>query len=166
MIGVFSALGFLTDNPETMVPVYLIFFIVLFGAILIYNKIHHRKKEPNLKAHRMIKKILGIILFIISFILPAYVLRNTGFPTGTLVMISVMTLVLIIVAGFAVYSINTKKTLLAIIGYVLLIIVAYVPGRAMQMHDTSYSALGTAYYLSILVAILAWWGVNLATDKK
>jgi len=163
VIGAFASLGFLTDNPTIMVPAYMVFFFIVFGATALYVLKHQKRKEPNEKFKILLRKIIGVLLSVIAVVTPAYILKGADFPDTVYILLSLATLILIGLCGFAINFINKSKKniFLGILGYFILIAVAFIPGMAMQKYDPSYSALGTAYYAAVLVSISSWWGISL-----
>jgi len=168
VIGVFSALGFLTDNPGTTLPGYTVFFLLVFAGVYLYLKNVKRKDDTDNKNKVLIRKIIGVALFVLGIITPVFMLKSADFPTGVYILLLFITLVLVaIVLGATVVINNIRKNLiLGIIGYLLVIVVSVIPGYLMQTYDSSYSALGTAYYIAVLVSILCWWGTSLFLRKN
>jgi hypothetical protein len=167
---VFSSVGFATDNPQLMVPAYAIFFLLVFGLVLIYVKSHKQVMVTNTKSTVLIKKISGIILLALSFYMPAWFVKGAHFTSGVYILITVLTIVAVAISTGAVIIINKnrkKNVVFEIIGYLILVLVSTLPAVAMVQYDNSYSALGTAYYAALAVAIFSWWGLSLfAVNKK
>lgn len=171
-----AALGFFTDNPRVMVPVYFVFFLAVFSGIYLYNNyrfkntkkivgVRTEKREAELmraqEAKRIPHIIQGSILLLLSLFVPTFVFRDVGFTFGIHILLFFSTLVMILLAIIAVYMINKKTLLHGIIGYVLLILISSMPALLMTQHDRSYHALGTAYYTALIITIIAWYGSDL-----
>ena len=163
LLFAFASLGFATDNPGLMVPVYFIFFLLVFASVFIYNMKRQRKKEEAGITHvkpAIIDKIFGIILVLAAIFTPSFILQRIGFTFTIHLVLVLLTLVLIAASIFAVTLINKKKFPHNLIGYIILIVICSVPALAMMQHDRSYYAMGTAYYTAIIVALFAWFGVT------
>ena len=90
------------------------------------------------------------------------------FNVGMAILLMLITAAVMVVGGLGVFIINKFKDnnlLLAILGYVVLIVVATVPALLMMQVDSSYSALGVAYYTAVFIALFSWWGVALFATK-
>ncbi len=77
--------------------------------------------------------------------------------------------VLIALAVFAISMINKSRgnnVLMVLLGYFILIIISAIPALGIIQYDSSYNALGTAYYSAILISIFAWWGISLYSKKE
>lgn len=166
---VFSSVGFATDNPQLMVPAYAIFFLLVFGLVLIYVKSHKQVMVTNSKSSVMIKKISGIALLGLAFYMPTWFVKGAHFTSGIYILITALTIVAVAISVGAIIMINKnrqKNVALEIVGYFILILVSTLPAIAMTQYDNSYSALGTAYYAALAVAIFSWWGLSLYTAQK
>ncbi len=167
--AVFSSVGFATDNPQLMVPAYAIFFLLVFGLVLIYVKSHKQVMVASSKSAVMIKKASGIILLLISFYMPTWFVKGAHFTSGIYILITALTIVAVAISVGAVILINKnrgKNIALEIVGYLILVLISTLPAIAMIQYDNSYSALGTAYYAALAVAIFSWWGISLFTVKN
>jgi len=167
--AVFSSVGFATDNPQLMVPAYAIFFLLVFGLVLIYVKSHKQVLVTDSKSAVMIKKISGVFLVGLSFYMPTWFVKGAHFTSGIYILITALTIVAVAISVGAIMLINKnrqKNIALEIVGYLILVLVSTLPAIAMVQYDNSYSALGTAYYAALAVAIFSWWGISLFTAQK
>jgi len=98
--------------------------------------------------------------------LPAQVFSNFGFPFITLLIIFVFAAILVAIGAFAVLIINKYGGFFSVLGYLLLLIAAFLPAIAMSSYDLSYGALSTVYYLVLLLAIFSWVGLSMVFTKK
>lgn len=168
LLAAFASIGFTTDDPTFGVPFYLVFFVVAFLLVYLYLKTHQKRHQVNAKTIDTLHKITGIVLLLIAVLSPTMIFRSANFPVMTYVIVSLITLVLIGVGALAATMINSEKEnnlVSKILGYLLLIIISTVPALVMMTYDSSYNALGMAYYASVLVAIFSWWGFSLYSRK-
>lgn len=169
----FTALGFFTDNPKVMVPVYFLFFLIVFGGVFAYNVYkfkttkavvsadHSKRFVQNIGASKLYMTIAGFALILIAMLVPTIIFRDVGFTIGIHILLIFVTLILIIAGAFAVFLINKKTLLHGIIGYAMLVVISSMPAVIMMQHDRSYHALGTAYYSALIITILAWYGTDI-----
>ncbi|HEX38416.1 MAG TPA: hypothetical protein ENG70_06160 [Candidatus Cloacimonetes bacterium] len=161
----FAAIGFASDNPYRTSIIWIIIAIVIFGVGFFIKK-HTKRKTVTTKAHIIARKIIGIILVLIACYLPVMVFGNVGFPFITLLLIFIFAAVLIALGALAVLIINKYGGFMSFVGYLLMLIVAFLPALAMSGYDLSYSALSTVYYLLLLLAIFSWLGLSMIFAKK
>jgi len=168
LLASFASIGFTTDDPTFGVPFYLVFFVVVFLLVYLYIKTHRAHRQTDAKTIDLLHKITGIVLLVIAVLSPTMIFRSANFTTMIYVIISLITLVLMGVGALAISMINSdkdNKMIARILGYLLLIIISAVPALVMISYDSSYNALGMAYYAAVLVAIFSWWGFSLYSRK-
>lgn len=168
-----SSLGFFTDNPKTMVPIYFVFFLLVFAGMYAYTayRFKNTKQIVTVRSEKQKKKLMqaaetnslhrliqGIFLTAVSIFVPSFIFRDVGFTVGIHIFLIFLTLVLLAAATFSVYLINKKTLLHGIIGYAALVIICSMPAIVMMQYDRSYNALGTAYYSALVITVLAWYG--------
>ena len=172
LLFVFSSIGFLTDDPSTMVPIYLIFFTLLFAGILGYHiyRFKNARQIIDVRINRQEKKthvsttvsifelIIGAVLLLAAFITPSYVFKEVGFTAGIHILLVVSSMMLVALAVVAIMLINKQKPHFIAIGYGMLVILCSFPAIIMMQHDKSYHALGTAYYVAFVITVLSWIG--------
>lgn len=169
LLAAFASIGFTTDDPGFGIPFYLVFFIVVFLLVFLYVKSHQKHQKTNIKSLILLHKITGIILLLVAVFSPTIIFKSANFPAMTYVIISLITLVLMGVGTLAVTMINSEKEnklVPRILGYLLLIAISVVPAIVMMSYDSSYNALGMAYYAAVSVAVLSWWGFSLYSRKS
>jgi hypothetical protein len=170
IIFAFSALGLGSDNPVRSVLIWAGLAVIIFAVGFVIAKKSHRRTGTT-RAHIIIRRIFGIILILFGCILPDLVLGKANFPFGIQVLIFVFALLLIALGALAVSLINKylsgeKGVIFSALGYILLIIGAFLPALAMASYDSSYGALATAYYLLIALSIFSWVGLSMLSAKK
>jgi hypothetical protein len=164
-----SSFGFASDNPELAIPVYGVFFLVIFGLVFLYVKKNQKRHEADPNVKHLLHKIFGAILVVISLMIPTLIFRSADFPFVTYILMTVGAAILIALSIFAISMINKSRgnnVLMVLLGYLILIIISAVPALGIVQYDSSYNALGTAYYTAILISIFAWWGLSLFTQKE
>ena len=160
LLAAFSALGFITDNPSQMVPLYFLFFLVVFTLVFLYN-LKKKRKRGNKTHQALVKKILGVFLVVVAVLTPYYIFRQVGFTFTIYAMITIVAIALIILGALSVVLIKRPKLIEKILGYIALLVICSVPALMMIQYDRSYNALGTAYYGALIVATLSWWGIDI-----
>ncbi|MBN2017393.1 MAG: hypothetical protein JW794_04585 [Candidatus Cloacimonetes bacterium] len=161
----FAAIGFASDDPYRTSIIWVIVAIVIFGVGFFIKK-HTKRRTVTTKSQIIIKKVIGMILLLIGCLLPAQVFGNFGFPFITLLLIFVFALVLVALGAIAILIINKFGGIIAVLGYLLLLVTAFLPALAMSGYDLSYGALSTVYYLVLLLAIFSWVGLSMVFAKK
>ena len=164
IIMAFSALGLGSDNPSRSVLIWAIVAVIIFSIGFVIAKHSHRRTATT-QTQILFKRIFGVILIVFGCILPDFVLSKANFAFTIQALIFVFALLLIVLGAFAVFLIK-KGAFLAFIGYILLIIGAFLPALAMASYDISYNALGTVYYLLIALALFSWLGISMIAVKK
>jgi len=84
-------------------------------------------------------------------------------------LLALITALVMFLCGVGIWIINKFKdvnALLAILGYVVLVVVAAIPALLMMGVDSSYSSLGVAYYSAVFIAVLGWGGASLYFGGK
>jgi len=169
LLAAFGSLGFSSDNPAVGVPAFLLFFVLVFFLTYLYIKKHQEHQTINFKTINLIKKIAGIIILLFALFTPHFVFRTANFPFLTYLLIFLMNIILIALGVLAVTMINSvknKRKFNSLLGYLILIIISAVPALLMISYDSSYNALGMAYYAAVLIAVFSWWGFSLFSAKE
>ena len=161
LLAAFASIGFATDNPALMVPLYFLFFVIVFGLVLLYNMRRHKRETVTPAYMKHVRKVLGFVLLLASIFTPFFLFRGIGFTAGIYILLSVIIILLIALVMFAVRMINKEGFLNNLIGYVILIVVCSMPALIMMQHDRTYHALGLAYYSALIISVLAWSGISI-----
>ncbi len=160
LLSAFASIGFASDNPRVMVPVFFLFFLAVFVLVFLYN-IHRQKKKTVNPAYIIaIKKVLGSVLVLASLLTPYFFFRGAGFSASIFIVLAVITLILIALTIVAIRLIDRNNILHSAAGYILLIIICSMPAIIMMQHDRTYHALGGAYYAALVICVLAWTGIS------
>jgi cytochrome bd-type quinol oxidase subunit 2 len=141
LFAALSSFGFASESPSIAIPLYAVFFIIVFGLVYLFVKKNQKRHEMDVNVKTTMHKVLGICLLLISLMAPTLIFRSANFPLFSYIIITVIVAILIVLSILAIT--------MGIIQY-----------------DSSYNALGTAYYSAILVSIFAWWGISLYTNKE
>ena len=163
LLAAFASLGFATDNKAVGVPLYALFFIVVFGGVFMYTKKHQKRQEANPEFLSKMYKIIGILIF--ALLTPSMVLKSAQFLFFVYIIITLINGILIALGTLAVTIINGSDSK-RFLGYIILIVISVIPAVAIMQYDSSYSALGTAYYAALISAVFAWWGFSLFQKAK
>ncbi len=166
----FGALGLNSDDKTFGFFLYLGFFAIVFGLVYLYLKKHHRKTESDPKVVALIRKISGIVLFIIAIFSPIVAFKKIQLPFLPNFLIVVTTLLLVGAGVYSIKLINSEK-LKKILGYLLLIAISAVPAifattYLTQFFPNAYNALGTSYWAIVVVAIFSWWSFSIFFKKE
>jgi len=168
----FACIGFFTENPAIMVPLYGVLFLIALGIMYYFVS---RKKVKTLEDREtpayvfIIVSIIGLLLSLFAPALLMNIFRPGVFGYSIIIAFTILLLVL----GFAgVYIINVlaNRFLLlpnkqqAIIGsagclgggYLLLIITSLLPAIAISGVDASFGTIGLVYFITLLDAVIAW----------
>ena len=164
IILAFSALGLGSDNPSRSGLIWAIAAVIIFAVGFVITK-YAQRRTVTTHAHILFRRIFGIILLAFGCLLPNLVLSKANFAFTIQALIFVFALLLIALGVFAVFLIK-KGASLSFVGYILLIIGAFLPALAMASYDISYNALGTVYYLLIALALFSWLGISMIAAKK
>ncbi|HPK40197.1 MAG TPA: hypothetical protein PKZ69_01125 [Candidatus Cloacimonadota bacterium] len=128
------------------------------------------------KEHLQFKSILnligGIIVLLLAFIAPNYILNmfkpevvdalvSTN-QTLTAFVLFFITLAVVIISGLLIAFINKNqdKIALKLIGIIGLIIMAAAPSLVILV-DSSFETLGIMYFIALIVAVGSWAGYAL-----
>ena len=166
LLAAFASIGFATDNPALMVPVYFLIFLGIFGLVLLYNMKRQRRTTTNPLYLRTAKRIIGLILVLIGILMPYFFFRGIGFSVAIYLLLIFLTIIFIALAILAIRLINQDNTIKTIGGYVLLIVICSMPAILMMQHDKSYNALGSAYYAALLICVLTWTGISMVVPPQ
>ncbi|MCD6182444.1 MAG: hypothetical protein J7K89_08700 [Candidatus Cloacimonetes bacterium] len=170
----FGSLGFASENPRFGVPFFLIVFLAAFIGCYLYLRFHQRREEPNRKLIAMMYRAFGVVLCLMVFIVPLRMLPTIigesivlSFFNGLLIVVGLA--VLLAIAILAINIINNakgKNFLPTLLGYIILIAVSSVPALVVSKYSGTYDALGRTYWMTLTIAILAWWGLSLVGTKE
>jgi cytochrome bd-type quinol oxidase subunit 2 len=169
LMAAFASLGFSSDDPAVGVPVFLAFFILVFALTYLYIKNHQRHQAKDNKYLNKIKKVAGMILLLLALFTPYFVFRSANLPFISYLIVILIDAILIALGAFAITLINSEKAknfVTKLLGYVILIIISAIPAILMISYDSSYNALGMAYYTAVLIAVFSWWGFSLFSSKE
>jgi hypothetical protein len=171
----FSMMGLASGKP-IMVLAYAGFFIAVMLIIFQFVKKHQRHFEITTEKSSLLPKIAGIVMLLAAIALPVMSVGNLqlfetggkGIGTVTLVIVLIATLALIAGGTLGVYLINrTGGTKLhRTLGYLIIILASAVPAIMVIPYDRTTTGIGSIYYITILVAVLSWWGISLYLNKE
>jgi FlaA1/EpsC-like NDP-sugar epimerase len=170
IIGAFSALGFGSDNPLRAALFWAGLAVLIFAIGFVIAK-HAKRRTVSTQREIIFRKVFGVILVVFACILPNLVLGGAGFPFWIYLLIFVFAAALIALGSLAVTFINKhlqgkKNMWSSVLGYLILVIGALLPGLIMSTYDSSYGTLATVYYLLVALAIFSWIGISMFTKQK
>ncbi len=171
-IVVFSMMGLATGKP-VMILAYAAFYIAVAFVIYLLLRKKQRHFEVSETTSPLVRKIIGGALLLFAVILPALIITRSNLVNlpvlnaGIVALIFGITILFIGVMLYAAHLINTKGDSIAmsIIGYVLIIVVAAVPGLIMAGIERTTTGIGSVYYVALAVLILSWNGVGIVLSK-
>ncbi|MCF7918916.1 MAG: hypothetical protein K9N06_03260 [Candidatus Cloacimonetes bacterium] len=173
LLFAFSAIGFATDNPKLGVPLYILFFLLVFGGVYYYVMRQRHSSDNVSKTNPLFSKILGVISLLGALLMPYFIFAEINLPIMASIVMLLVTAVMIVIGLFSIRFINRAgdQILKKLIGYLVLIALASVPAIAaisyfLRYFNRAYDALGTTYWCTVVVAILSWWGLSLVGKKK
>ncbi len=167
-----SSIGFATSNPTSGVPLYMLFFLVVFAGVYFYISKHKHSQENVTSKKTIFSRILGGIILIVAVLMPWFVFAKINLSSSSYIIITLITIAMIFLTFLAVKMINKgkKKDILLLLGYLIIIAIAAIPALAainyfLQYFNRPYDALGTAYWCTVAIAVLTWWGFSLIGKK-
>ena len=176
LFAAFASMGFSSDDPAVGVPVFGVFFILVFFLVFLYTRKHQKHHEPNQKTVAIVHRVLGFILIILGILSPLAIFKRANFPISTNILILVITAVLMGLGVLAVTIINNslgKNGFATFLGYLLLIVISAIPAfiitqndKIIEVFSNLYSALGITYWATLAVAVFGWWGFSLFSNKE
>jgi len=174
-IGALSLMGMITNQP-LMILAYAAFFLAVVVVMYFLMRKQQRHFELTKESSPLFKKIVGYVLMVIALVAPALItVRSSvinlpqsfslGAALGSVLGVTAVFLALILIA---VYLINFKGNELSkrIIGYVLFILGAAIPGILMSRIDSTTTGIGSVYYVAMAVLILAYNGFGFIVNKE
>ncbi|HPM00852.1 MAG TPA: hypothetical protein PK816_01740 [Candidatus Cloacimonadota bacterium] len=133
-------------------------------------------KKEHLEFKSILVLICGIVAMIISFMSPNYFLNSfkpeiaealiSTNPIITSVVMFFVTLILVIISGLTVVFINKNQNnlVMKLVGLFVLVLVSAIPALTIMKVDSSFETIGIMYFISMIVAVIAWAGVALITN--
>jgi len=174
-IAVLSLLGMISGNP-TMIVAYGVFFLVVVAIMFYLTRRRQRHFEKVKESSQLFRKIFGVLLMILALITPPVIILRTHLvtlpetiETGTaLGIVCGVTVLFIVLTLLAVYFINYRGRQVSnrVIGYILYLIAAIVPGLLMSRVEKTTIGIGSVYYVALIVLILSYSGYGLLSNKE
>ena len=165
IVCVFACVGFFTDNPGVMVPLYGVIMILVLGLFWFLVSKQKNKSQEQIKTSPYIPAVICGVLSVFTFIFPHMAI--SFFRPGEFSAFPIyLTTIFIVAVGIGgVWLINmmgVKNKLFAILGFLVLIILAFIPALLVAPIDSSYGTLGVIYFTMAIEAIIAWSAVTYA----
>lgn len=169
-IIVLSTMGMITQRPIMMLA-YGLFFVLVSLGIFFSMKNRQRHYEVSKTSNVLIRKILGAAMMLLALFLPMIIALRSSMLSLPEEMSAAavagatfgLSLFFIACVLITLYLINDKGFSLAnrVIGYIVFIIAAAVPGLLMSRVDSTTMGIGSVYYVAVAVLILAYNAKNL-----
>lgn len=174
-VAVLSLLGMISGRP-IMILAYGVFFLVVVAIMFYLTNKRQRHFEKVKESSPVFKKVFGIILVLLSLITPMVIIFKTNLvnlpeslPIGIVIaIVGAVSIVFIALTLAAVYFINMrgKQVSNRVIGYILYVIAAMIPGLLMSRIEKTTIGIGSVYYVALIVLILAYSGFGLITNRE
>ena len=163
IVVVFACIGFFTDNPGFMVPLYGIITIIVLTAFLFMAKRQKNRTYEQLTTPVWLPICYCIVLTALSITFPSLAIsffRPGEFHSAIIYLVTVLA----ITVGFGgVWMINVmglKNKIFSIVGFLILVLLALIPALLIAPFDPSYGTLGVIYFTMALEAIIVWTAIN------
>ena len=159
LTAVIASIGFLSDNPGVMVPVYALLFIVVVGGMLYFLTKRKRHSYDSLKTPAWVPGFYCGFTAVLSLTFP-YISVN-GFRPG-LINIGVLYVFTFLIMGLGflgVWMINVlglKNKLFSYIGFIILVFMAFLPAIILPSNLADFGTLGVFYFTLGIQAVLVW----------
>jgi len=167
---VLSLMGMITGRPIMMLA-YAAFFLAMSVVIYLTLRKKQRHFEVVQSQNRTIRVILAAVLMILAIIAPMLIALRSSvinlpaeMTVSTVVMLMLgLSILFIILSLLPVYLINRKGSTVIhrVIGYLVFIIAAMIPGLLMSRVDSTPMGIGSVYYVAMAVLILAYNAMGL-----
>ena len=166
-IGILSLMGMMTGQP-LMILAYAGFFLAVVAVMFMLMRKRQRHFEISKSSSTLLPKIVGGVLIALALVAPILIAVRSNvinlpaeMSLGAAIgIVGGVTIVFIALMLAAVYMINVRGKELSqrIIGYVVFIIAAALPGILMSRVDSTTTGIGSVYYVAMAVLILAYNG--------
>jgi len=159
MTVVFACIGFFTENPAVMVPLYGVIFLCFIG-IVFYSVSRKRVKTlEDKETHQYVFIGIAVVGLLLSILSPAFLLsifRPDLFNNGTVIAFTIVLLVLGFIGVYLINVLGLKNFIFSIAGFVLLIVTSLLPAIMVTGIDPSFGTMGVLYFVTLLDAVIAW----------
>jgi len=173
-IAMLSLMGMITSRP-VMILAYAGFFMLVIAIMYLLMRKRQHHFELIQSSSQLLNKIVGGVLLALALVAPLLVAFRTSVINLPDSLSSVVALGVVAGASIAflallfaaLYMINVKGKELSqrIIGYVLFVIAAALPGILMSRVDSTTSGIGSVYYVAMAVLILAFNGIGFLSHQ-
>ncbi|MDD2210500.1 MAG: hypothetical protein PHY41_04815 [Candidatus Cloacimonetes bacterium] len=174
-IAVLSTMGMITGRPVMML-VYAAFFLALSFVVYLTLKNNQRHFEVSQRSNKTFRKVLAGILMLLAIASPLFITLRTSvinlpesMSVGVVIPLMLgLSILFIALVLTTVVLINRKGTTLAnrAIGYIVFVIASIIPGILMSRVDSTTMGIGSVYYVSMAVLILAYNAMGLYFSEE
>lgn len=174
-IFVLSLMGMITGRP-IMILAYAGFFLLM--GVVVYLTLRKRQRhfevvQSQSKTFRMVLAAALMLLAIISPLMIALRSSVINLPDemmmSTVILLMLGSTILFIALVLAtVYFINRKDStqMQRMIGYLVFVIAALIPGILISRVDNTPMGIGSVYYVAMAVLILAYNAMGLYCNQE
>lgn len=168
-----SLAGMMTGKPVMMI-LYGAFFLVVTLAVLYAIKKRQRHFELTQDTNPVLRKVLAIVIALLALALPLLIVNLSTFiplPEGSAAKTTgitfVLTLVFLLLNAAAVWLLNIKGETMVqkVLGYLLIIVAAIIPGAVMAGYNRTTVGIGSVYYIALAVIVLAYSSYTLLVNQ-
>jgi len=151
----FSSIGFATSKPAQGVPLYMLFFLLVFAGVYYYvSKQKHDQKKVAEKNNIFARSLSDAIL-IVSLLVPWFVFSKINLTVYNYIVIFNYTYIMNLGIRIAIRTINRagENTVHRIAEYLSIVIMATVPVTALYRILGYFNALGIACWYIVTIAV-------------
>lgn len=174
-VVVLSLMGMITGNP-LMTLAYAGFFVLMSAVVLFMLRKRQRHFEVAHKDNSLVRKILAGILGLAGIITPLLVAKYSSvislpetMSEATMVLLMLGLGILFgVLIGLTLFFINREKGSVGttILGFIIFLIMAIIPGLLMSRVDISPMAIGSVYYVVMAELVLIYNSIVLFTATE
>jgi cytochrome bd-type quinol oxidase subunit 2 len=160
-VGALSLMGLLHGVVGYLI--WLLVITAIFALVFMFVRKQQNHSETT-EASPLLKKVFGVVLAILSVILPYLIIKNgqimdsaTASP-ATQSVISILAILVFIVLALLAYNLIRKANgqhSKRLLGYILLILAAVLPGIMVMLTDPTKSGFAQAYFAALMAMVLS-----------
>lgn len=72
LIAALSSIGFANENPKLAIPLYVLFFLIVFAGVYYFVTRQRHSQENVSKSNFLVSKILGAVLIVAALLMPYF----------------------------------------------------------------------------------------------
>jgi len=174
-IAILSTMGMITGRPVMMLA-YAVFFLVMSLVVYLTLRNNQRHFEVTRSSNTIFRKVLAAVLMLLAIVTPLFIaLRSNvinlpdemsiGLVVPMMLGLSVLFIAMVLAT---VVLINRKGNTFAnrAIGYIVFIVASMIPGLLTSQVDSTTMGIGSVYYVTMAVLILAYNAFGLFFNQE